>query len=462
MNLKLSLDELYNKENEVKLEEVLYAREIRVDRQNEMLSKINNGCLICFTMNIAGPYKISGAIQKAFEEGLEKINQMLKWNDIEIKHSLKIEEKTGYEAFIAVEENPTKVKNLLMQIEEGISLGRLFDIDILDMNGEKISRTDSGNAERSCLVCGKDGRVCASRRLHPVEEIQYRTIKLICDYFNNNYADEVAENAVKSLLYEASTTPKPGLVDMDNNGSHKDMDFFTFLDSSASLVSYFRDCALAGINNSSYKPEDLFKSIRYRGRLAESNMNRATNNINTHKGAIFSLGIICSAIGYLYANEKDISINTILNLCSEMAKLSLNDFDNIDKKHLHTFGESLYAEKKLSGIRGEAANGYPSVYNIGYPTLIRCINEGLSINDAGAIALISMLSEVEDTNIIKRSNIDTLKEVQKKAKELIKNDSKYILKSLKNLNDEFVKLNISPGGCADMLAICYMIYFTVK
>ena len=108
-------------------------------------------------------------------------------------------------------------------------------------------------------------------------------------------------------MYEACTTPKPGLVDMNNSGSHSDMDIYTFIDSSSVLVSYFRKFSLAGIRYCNDEPYQLFEKIRYLGMLAEDEMLISTNNVNTHKGLIFSLGIICSALGYLFANEKAIN-----------------------------------------------------------------------------------------------------------------------------------------------------------
>ena len=94
----------------------------------------------------------------------------------------------------------------------------------------------------------------------------------------------ISSLAMKSMIYEVAVSPKPGLVDRFNSGAHKDMDFFTFIDSSMIFMDYFYKCTMTGIE---FKEEDyslLLKSIRPLGIEAEKKMFAATNGINTHKG----------------------------------------------------------------------------------------------------------------------------------------------------------------------------------
>ena len=92
-----------------------------------------------------------------------------------------------------------------------------------------------------------------------------------------------------------------------------------------------------------------------------------------------------------------------------------------------------------------------------YPLLCQLLKDGASVDEAGAKVLLKLLCEVQDTNIIKRSDVKTLEKVQDRAKEI--SESEKIGEDLKQLNKEFVNLNISPGGCADLLAICFLLYF---
>ena len=115
---------------------------------------------------------------------------------------------------------------------------------------------------------------------------------------------EVAKWATKALLYEVSISPKAGLVSRLSNGSHKDMDFYTFIDSALSLDEYFSECYIYGQKKDFYSPI-FFKNLRDLGKKAEKEMYQATDGINTHKGTIFSMGIIISVLAsYLKETDK--------------------------------------------------------------------------------------------------------------------------------------------------------------
>lgn len=431
---------------------MLEAREKRVERQEKLLKECS--CLVCFTMNIAGPFKISDCIMRAYAEGVEKIYRLLEQNGVEIIKAEQIIEKTGVESYIALHQNPYKIKQLMVRIEDNFELGRLFDIDVIKSDGEKVSRADIGMDGRSCMICGSEGSGCARSRRHSVEELQLHFIKTICDYFNNQYADYLAQQAVKALLYEVSVTPKPGLVDRDNNGSHKDMNFYTFINSSTALYDYFKKCALKAVELSNKTPQYVFQNLRYLGLEAENKMYQYTIGINTHKGAIFSFGLMIAATAYLSENGRETTVENILEICSQMAQLSLADFEN---NNLHqSFGKQIFEQKKIKGIRGQAAAGYPDV-KPALELLKYSLKNGDGFDMAGAKVLCLLMSKLEDTNVIKRSDVDTLKKMQKKAEQMFVSEN--FSEEFSALNNEFVNLNISHGGCADLLAICFLLYF---
>ncbi|MEG2928677.1 MAG: triphosphoribosyl-dephospho-CoA synthase CitG [Oscillospiraceae bacterium] len=452
------LEILRSKEYEVSLCEMLDAREIRVNRQVKLME--GGDSLVCFTMNIAGPYKNSPLIKMAFDEGVFRIKQMFEWSDICVKQIECYIEKTGCEGYFLSDSDPYKIKKALIQIEDSFTLGRLYDIDVIKPDGVKISRTDIGEAPRNCLICGGEGAACARSRAHTVEQLQEHTVNIMCDFFNKKAAQNIGEKAVKSLLYEVSVTPKPGLVDRKDSGAHRDMDFFTFVNSSCSLYNYFEECATTGILLCDETPQRVFQRIRYLGRLAEEKMYNSTQNVNTHKGAIFSLGIICAAVGFLEANKKELTTDSILDVSSQMAKVAIDDFKSVVEPH--TFGEKLYSVSYILGIRGQAAEGYPAVKNIAYPILMQQIKAGVGFNGAGTRALIHLIAEVEDTNIIKRSSEEELKRVQKSARELLQLKGDEFDRGLDLLNEELIQKNISPGGCADLLSVSFMLYFSIE
>lgn len=434
---------------------MLAARETRVQRQEEMLK--NCSCLVCFTMNIAGPYKISDIIVRAYAEGSAKLLHLFEINNINIVKAEQYIETTGVEGYIALHHNPLEIKRLTVQIEDNFALGRLFDIDVIKPDGEKVSRSDIGMDGRNCMICGSLGSGCARSRRHTVDELQLFAVKTICDYFNNQYADHLAQQAVKALMYEVAVTPKPGLVDRADNGSHKDMNFFTFIDSSTALYTYFRDCALKAIELSDKTPQQVFANLRYLGLEAEAKMFSHTFGVNTHKGAIFSFGIIIAATAYLSENGKAATAEDILDVCAQMAQLSLADFDNMEQHK--SFGKQVFAQHKIKGIRGQAAAGYPDV-KPAFEYLKNRISRGDDINTAGAKTLCRLMSAVEDTNVIKRSDYDTLKKMNSDSKKLFEADD--MIDNLQKMNEQFISLNISPGGCADLLAICFLLYFIAE
>jgi holo-ACP synthase/triphosphoribosyl-dephospho-CoA synthase len=224
----------------------------------------------------------------------------------------------------------------------------------LDQRGEKLNR----GAPRSCIVCGKPGRECAAGRLHPVEDIVAVTNNIISDHFIAIDSKCLGKIAAESLVREVETTPKPGLVDLRNNGSHSDMSISTFKESARVLEPYFVECVKLGISSKSENPDAAFNMLRKLGIDAEAAMYDATKGVNTHKGLIYSLGTLLCATGRLWTVERPIDdINSILR----EVEMLVSESTVRDLKHASgaTAGERLFITKGLSGIRGEVASGFP-------------------------------------------------------------------------------------------------------
>ena len=138
--------------------------------------------------------------------------------------------------------------------------------------------------------------LCGSRRAHSVEALQAATASLLAQITQTELIGLLAQ---KALILEVCCTPKPGLVDRRNSGSHRDMDIFTFAASTAALQPYFAACARIGIETAGECAQTTFERLRLPGRMAEGVMLDATQGVNTHRGAIFSIGILCAAAGRL-------------------------------------------------------------------------------------------------------------------------------------------------------------------
>ena len=159
---------------EVGIDEILDCREKRVTIQNEMIKKYNKP-IISFTMNIPGSIKKKKKIKKAFDIGKNLILKKLKENNIKILEIKELDENTGNELFIPVDSTAKKIKDITVAIEESSQLGRLFDIDVIDINFEKLSR----NSFRKCLICEEQAQECGRSRKHSVEELQNKVEEIL-------------------------------------------------------------------------------------------------------------------------------------------------------------------------------------------------------------------------------------------------------------------------------------------
>ncbi len=432
----------------VTLEEMLLCREERVQMQKELIKK--HKCpIVSFTMNIAGPQKTSPVIKRGFDEGLAMLLGRIDESAVKEKSVRLL--KTGPEAYIVIDLPPEKIKAVCTQIEEQNALGRLFDMDVITKDSKKLTRQN----ERGCIVCGKSGRLCSASRAHTANEVFAVTNNILLEYFKQKDSEKIALFAEKSLIGEVETTPKAGLVDKNNCGSHADMNLESFKKSAEAIEPYFKTCVLIGIESAEKSFDETFSLLRKAGLKAEEKMFAATGGVNTHKGAIYSLGIILGALGRLYSAEKPIAeTKDILAVCAKLSeKSAMEDFEKASGK---TAGEKLYLESKIKGIRGEALLGFPSVKNIALPVFEKMLSDGYNRNDAASVCLVHLIASVEDTTLYKRGGKDGANYAKNYAQSLISEGVTH--KKLLKMDEEFIKRNLSAGGCADLLALTLFLH----
>ncbi len=440
-------------EQEVTLMEMLEARERRVLRQEQMREKWGTP-LISFTMNIPGPVKQSPLIARAYHAGVQQLRAALQAARIPLWETVQWSENTGMESIWATGGGARELKALCTSIEDGSPLGRLFDMDVLDAGGRKLGREEVGGGPRNCIVCGAAGKGCASRRVHRVEQLQGAARRIMEEHFRIADREQAAALVTRALLDEVCVTPKPGLVDRANNGSHRDMDIFTFTAAAAALAPYWSRCVQRGQESARQRPEETFRLLREAGRQAERTMFTATEGVNTHKGAIFTLGTICGAVGRLWRAEQPCrEPEAILEECARMVSSAVTaDMAELEGRTARTAGERIYLERGLSGIRGEAAQGFPGVSRIALPALRQALAAGRSRNDAGAIALLHLIAQVADTNMAARGGAEGAKKGAENCARLLEGCPMPEMEEIAALDREFIRRNLSPGGCADLLS----------
>lgn len=275
-------------------------------------------------------------------------------------------------------------------------------------------------------------------------------------------ARRMGDLATESILFEVILTPKPGLVDAKDPGSHSDMDIFTFVRSAVSLSHGFQEFFHAGFDHEG-SMETLFTGLRPLGMEIEERMFQATSSVNTHKGIIFSLGIILAAVGKFESSRNAEGRYTasdtekVLQLVKAMTRgLVLTDFGNLARRSPRTHGERLYVEHGFTGIRGEAEAGYPILKEKALPLLRQMKHEDLTLEQKLLETLVLFMAHAEDTNVVTRGGIDALTYVQDRAKAFLNHGGvrqSHYIELLNQMNRDFKEKNLSPGGAADLLSL---------
>lgn len=438
--------------------EILDAREQRVQKQQALLARCKTP-LLCFTMNIPGPEKYNSDISAAFYVGDRLLQDRLRGQ--RVLHRELIRSTTGCEAFYAVDMPALQLKQIAVELEQTDPIGRLFDMDVLECDGRKISRQALGLPPRKCLLCENDAVVCARSRAHGLEALHRRTAQLLHTAGSQWLAEYIAATAYLALHTEFTTTPKPGLVDRENRGAHPDMGIRHFFASTNALRPFLCRFAEEGYLTRELPPQETFRRIRGIGKDAEKAMLQATGGVNTHKGAIFSMGVLCAAAG-----RTDPALWSPEQLCAEAAAMCdgvvKQELAGVTNQTAATPGEQFYVQYGVTGARGQAEAGFPAVLNTGLPILKQALAQGCSLNDAGSITLLHLIAAHDDTNLIRRGGRQLQLQLRQQFRTMLAQTPFPTVEAIAQLDREFIEKNLSPGGSADLLALTYYLYFLCK
>lgn len=309
---------------------------------------------------------------------------------------------------------------------------------------------------REIVRLEKEGNaVSASRVRKAMEQGDMSTIRQLVPPTTLPYI--IARLATQALQAELDTTPKPGLVDKDNNGAHRDMDYALMQRSIDTLHPYFVKLALLGFADTL----PTHTAIRDIGIEAEKAMLSATNGVNTHKGALFSMGLAVVAAAHeerkIAANEEQIlkerngGEDVLVSLQTTIKALSAS-FPDTNGTH---GSKAKLLSKGTTAIKGaldNAREGYEMLFAEWLPFYIERRKE----HDAYTLhkTLLRIMCDLDDTNVIYRTNLATAEEVKQEARALLDSFSKA---ALKDMDRRYTARNISPGGAADMLSLTIFI-----
>lgn len=267
------------------------------------------------------------------------------------------------------------------------------------------------------------------------------------------FCQKIARLAVRSLYAELALYPKPGLVSLVDSGSHEDMTAATFVRSMFALRHYFVHILEAGMRDA---PFHILKRL---GIDAEQRMLHATQGINTHRGAIFCLGMLCAAIGRCHANGialEPAAIQSML-LASWGQALGSHSAGTTTPSH----GAEARQRYAASGAREEGALGFPSVFKVGLPALQRTLRAGRGMRLARVDALFALMAHISDTNVYHRGGIEGAHAVRRQARAFIARGGSaapdWEARAL-SCHRSFVAARLSPGGAADLLAAACLLH----
>ncbi len=255
----------------------------------------------------------------------------------------------------------------------------------------------------------------------------------------------IGRTAVDCLILELETWPKPGLVSHIDAGSHVDMDAGTFRASARAIAPYLEAMAEAGASGGS------MSQLRLIGMEAETAMLTATGGVNTHRGAIFGLGLLCAAAGARASGKAD-PMSSLGSIVSTAWGKDIVDGPVL----LHSHGSRARLRFGAGGARKEAAAGVPTIYEVGLPVLRKVGGKMAHCAHAARVqACFALIARLEDTNLLHRGGLVGLQYAQRAARGFLSHGGVLATGWKAHalvVHQNFISRRLSPGGSADLLA----------
>jgi triphosphoribosyl-dephospho-CoA synthase len=262
-------------------------------------------------------------------------------------------------------------------------------------------------------------------------------------------AERLGRLALRSLHQEVALHPKPGLVSPVDNGSHADMSMQTFYRSLFALRGYFPAIARAGRNGAD------FRALQGLGIEAERAMLRATGGINTHRGAIFNLGLLCAAAGHSGPASAEL-------LCADVVRRWGDDILlSAHQASADSHGLRVARRYGAGGARAQAAAGFPDVIHGSLPAYRHALAVTGDARRAGVQALFVLMERLEDSNLLWRGGPAGLRFARRSAADFLRGGGALAedwLARAERIHAAFVARRLSPGGAADLLAVTLFLH----
>ena len=345
-------------------------------------------------------------------------------------------------------QEPRAAKDAALLLESQAPAGRLLDIDVYRPDGVQVDRASLGLPARACLVCAEPARECILLQRHSAAELQARVQALLQPW--SRVPERLAPARLALALEqgarrELELTPKPGLVDRHDSGSHRDLSYASMLTSVQLLPCYFQEllqCAAGRL--------PLEASVRA-GRAAETRMFQAIG-CNGHKGYLFLAGIVLMAA---CACRGEVALLRAAIIAS--AARFFRDHPGADQH-----GAQLRAVHGLGSLREEVAQGLPAVFEHGWPKYRQALDAGWTREHAGFYLMAVLMQQVQDSTSLRRCGPGGLERLRRDGallQRLLEARTEAPEPFLAELNEAYRALNLTMGGVADCMALTFALHY---
>lgn len=422
--------------------ELLEARDARQALLDAVRDCAGGGAVLLLGTNVPGPAKhrpgLAGLVRGALEslQGSIGLDRVTSGRDLLGPYHL---------AFTAAD--PRDAKRHAVALETGSPAGRLLDLDVHAAGGAPVDRAALGLGPRACFLCAEPARECILLARHSGAELLDHVDALLRP-FRPRLADQapgaLAGRLHRGALEELNLTPKPGLVDRSDSGSHPDLTFEAMRASADLLPRYYQDlleCFRQG------RPQASWAEA---GREAEARMMAAAGS-NAHRGYIFLSGLVlaaaCAARGRAGGLREEIAAAARRHFAGEEGPRAGGASHGALARALHGLG----------GIRAEAEAGLPAIFDHALPNYLEALAAGWAEDHARFYAMAALMQRVEDTTAVHRCGPEGLRRLREDGAALqrLLEKGHDPVPWLAGLNEAYRAMGLTMGGVADCLAITF-------
>ena len=409
-------------------------RQHRLQQAFELARQGRGACVLALSTNLPGRSKHMVGLSRHARKALDI---MRAWPGLRTQHSGP--DALGPFHVALCDLPPREAKYLAMALEQGHPASRLLDLDVYAPDGSQVDRAALGLPPRACLLCEEPAVDCIRLRRHAPEELRRHAEGLLGFSMGDLQADRAADALARGARMELHLTPKPGLVDRHDQGSHPDLSFEAMEASILLLPQYFSE--LQGACKAGKPLAELVQT----GRDAEVRM-MAKIHTNAHKGFIFLAGL------FLLATVEARQLPDLRDAISQMARLFFSQFRPRD-----TPGSTLRALHGLGGIQFETECGLPAIFDHGWPCYQAALDAGWGAEEAGFYLMAVLMQHVEDTTAIRRCGPEGLSRLRRDGFHLqsMLERRESPLPVLRQLNTEYCQMGLTMGGVADCMALTF-------